>query len=287
MNILPELDFYVTSFSSNNNSRNRDFQHILFNKRNSFVLNKVILDYIEKNINPDYIEYFRAFTREIYDQNRHLTENSLSIPNYKTDSLSYYNRSSDAFIIPIKTKSDSEFNIYDFKNILDFTNIAENNYNYILKELICTNLISFNFSSFSCNQDIDKLFKNVYNIPKHIDVVYCFNRDYSHRFLKPLANNKIFYYSLVSRNFPSNIHEYEGYKQDLRNELGSRFQLFTTKKRTIIHERKIFVNGLCITFDNAFDNILIEEPTWEITIEYCEDKFDNWTKKTRQFNRLN
>ncbi|ARV14049.1 hypothetical protein [Polaribacter sp. SA4-12] len=287
MNILPELDFYVTSFSSNNNSRNRDFQNILFNKRNSFILNKVILNYIEKNISSDYIEYFRAFTREIYDQNRYITENSLSISNYKSDSLSYYKLSRDSYIIPIKTKSDSEFNISDFKNILDFTNIAENNYDYILKELICTNLISFNFSNFSCNQDIDKLFKNIYKIPKQIDVVYCFNRDYSHRFLKPLANNKILYYSLVSRSFPSNIHEYKGYKQDLINELGNRFQLFTTKKKTIIHERKIFVNGLCITFDNAFDNILIEEPTWEIMIEYCEDKFNNWTKKTRQFNKLN
>ena len=42
-------------------------------------------------------------------------------------------------------------------------------------------------------------------------------------------------------------------------------------------------DNLIITLDNAFDNITIKEPTWEIFVCYDEVKAKDWKKKCSQF----
>ena len=286
MNLIPELNFYIKTFSVNKQF-NIILLNILFNKRNIFIINKTILEHLEKEIDKANLEYFRAFIKEIYDETRYLKEDSLTVKNYKSDVLNFYLNSNINFIIPIKSNINSEFKREEFNNLLDLTDLEDQNYNSLLSSILCKGLISYNYSDFNNNSNIDDLFKNLFKIPNKIDLVYCFNRDYSHRFLEMLANKRMFYYSLVSRDFPRNIHEYNEKKKELRKKLGNRLDIYVTKKRTLIHERKIFINGLSITFDNAFDNILIEEPTWEITIEYSEEKFNTWIKKRTSFNKLN
>ncbi|MEL1241835.1 hypothetical protein [Flavobacterium flavipallidum] len=286
MQLIPEIDFYINSFS-NNPFVNRNLLNILFNKKNEFITNKQIINYIESKIDPNNQEYFQAFIKEIFDESRYITVSSLSIENYKNDVYNLYTNSKINYIVPIKFSENSEFRMDEFTNLLDLTNIKKNNYNYILNDLLSKGITCYDFSQFNDNSDVEEFFKNLLKIPKNIDIIHCFNRDYSSRFLINLKNKKINYFSLVSRDFPRNIYEYKEIKKELRTILGNKLEIFTTKKRTLIHERKIFIGGLSISFDNAFENILVEEPTWQITVEYCENKFNKWIEKKSQFHILN
>jgi len=280
MILLPDLEFYSTTLNDFNYS-NRENLDILFNKNNQFVLNRKVIDNIEEKIHPDNIEYFKSFIRELIDDGRLENINDIEPENYLETSIKYYEISNNEFLIPIKSSEVSGFKKDCFHNLLDIN--STNEYDVILKQLLSTSYIQLTYQDFESNNQIDEYLENLFSIPKFINEVHCFNRDISFRFIDRFGRRKINYYTLIKQPVRNYISEYRATKKEFTQKVSGKFKLFTITNRSLIHERKIFINNLCISFDNAFENILVEEPTWEISITYSKNKFENWKKKINQF----
>jgi hypothetical protein len=284
MYILPELAFYTKAFNDFTYF-NKVYLDIAFNKNNTFVINREIINFIEGSLDYDNRDYFASFLKEIYDNDRYEKVEALDINDYEESCLNYYEASNKEFLIPIKNSDNSKFNRPQFKNILNMSSSDE--YDNILKELLTTSYIQVTYQDFKSNKDIDSFVENLFAIPKFINEVHCFNRDISTRFIEKLKGKRINYFALIKHPIRNYIDEYRQTKNEIKHKISGKFKLFTITDRTLIHERKIFINNLCINFDNAFENILIEEPTWEISITYSQNKFENWKLKTKEFRPLN
>jgi len=283
MFLLPELAFYVKAFSDFSYF-NKSHLDIAFNNDNNFVINKNIIDYVENSLTEENKDYFGTFLRELYDSNRFENCTSIDINNYKNSCLSFYTGSNKSLLIPIKTEENSEFTKTEFPNLLDINSSEE--FDKILKTLLMKSHIQICYQDFASNENINEYMSNIFSIPKHVDEVYFFNRDISDRFLKNFRSKKINYYTLIKKPIRNYLNEYRDTKNEFRRTISGRFKLYTIANNTLIHERKIFINNLCISFDNAFENIRIEEPTWEISISYSNDKFLNWKQKIDQFHAV-
>ena len=95
----------------------------------------------------------------------------------------------------------------------------------------------------------------------------------------PVAEAYYVYFKNFSKNRPYLIDE----AKELKKNLGSNIKIHFTQNPRIIHERKIFIENLCITFDNSFQNITTTEPTWTIIVEYSEETKNDWLKKASSF----
>lgn len=284
MYLIPDLPFYTIAFNDVTYF-NREYLDIAFNPNNSFIINREIIEAIEQSIEPENREYFAAFLREIFDNNRAENCESIKVDNYKNTCLSYFTSSNKEFLIPIRVGKQSNFNKVDFLNLLDITSNDE--FDVHRKALLTHSYIHLTYQDFKSNEEIENFIENLFSIPKYINEVHCFNRDISKRFIEKLKDKKINYYTLIKHPIRRYLFEYKEVKSDFKKTVSGKFKLYTITDRTLIHERKIFINNLCINFDNAFDNILIEEPTWEITITYDKNKFDNWKKKIIKFKSIN
>ncbi|MRM84317.1 hypothetical protein [Riemerella anatipestifer] len=285
MNILPELEFYEEIFC-NDKIIAKDLLNIIFNENNDFVINREIIDYIENNVHEKKKDLLEAFIKELIDYQRLKSEKSLKVADYINTAKNYYSKCNEYYLTPL-TLNKSKFNEVDFLNLINLSDYTKNNYNYIGKELLTKGLISTDFGNYNTDDEIVDFIVELFKIPRNIHSVECFNRDYSAKFLNILKGKKIYYYSLVKREFPANIAEYKGYQTEMKKEVGSQLKIYYTKKRKLIHERKIFIGPLSITFDNAFENICIDEPTWTILIEYNKIKYSRWREKTKEFKLLN
>lgn len=285
MNILPELEFYEEVFC-NDKIITKDLLNIVFNKNNEFVINREIIDYIENNVHEKKKDLLQAFVKELVDFQRLKSEKSLKVSDYLNTAKNHYSKCSEYYLTPL-TLNKLKFNEIDFVNLINLSDTTKNNYNYIGKELLTKSFISTDFGSFTTDDEIINFIGELFKIPRNIQLVECFNRDYSSKFLDKLKGKKVNYYSLVRREFPTNIAEYKGYKAEMKKNLGSKLNIYYTKKKTLIHERKIFIGPLSLTFDNAFENICVAEPTWEIFIEFNKKKHLKWQEKTKHFKLLN
>ena len=99
---------------------------------------------------------------------------------------------------------------------------------------------------------------------------------------RQFKGNKINYY-VYFKNFSKNRPYLIDEAKELKKNLGSNIKIHFTQNPRIIHERKIFIENLCITFDNSFQNITTTEPTWTIIVEYSEETKNDWLKKASSF----
>lgn len=280
MYLLPELLFYTTVFNDFTYF-NKRYLDIAYNPNNYFIINRQIIDTVEQSILPENREYFASFLKEIYDNDRFEICDSINVNNYKNTCLNYFVSSNKEFLIPIKVSEESEFCKKDFCNLLNINSNDE--YDIILKLLLTNSYLHITYQDFDSNKKIEDYIEIIFSIPKFINEVHCFNRDISKRFIEKLKGKKINYYTLIKQPIRNYINDYKISKNDMRRTISGKFKLFTITNRTLIHERKIFINNLCINFDNAFENILVDEPTWEITITYNKNKFENWKRKLTSF----
>ncbi len=282
MVLLADLSILELAFSNSRCKNNRILNKILFNNQIQVCLNKNLINEFESLLEET--EYFQAFIRELYDNDRIVVEKSNANLPFKEQFKEIAINSKISFLIPI-TLSNIEEYIQEIENLIIVDQAEKVNKHWIAIELLTNNLCNVSFVDFKSDIEINAFFENIFKLPKFIKQVKIFNRDQDYRYLTKIKGCNIDYYTLMNGS-NANRHIRNETKKDIQKELGGKLKLMYTSNRRIIHERKIIFDNLIVTLDNSLENITINEPTWEIYLNYDKEKASKWISKCEQFIQI-
>lgn len=284
MTILPELEFYASAFKNSTSVDKIKPLNILLNPNNNICLNKNLLNLIETEIEDKNL--FQSLIKDFFDNNRILSIESTKTLSFNQQLEEIYNKINIEYIIPLSINETSPLNQNKvFNNIVYINEQTALKKDTIVTSILLNKTINFSFNDFTDDLQINTFFEDLFKIPKIIKKVYIFNREQDSKFLDSLKSSNIEYYTLMTRMF-SDKHLHLSTLRDLRKILGGRLKIFSTSNYRIIHERKIIIDGFIITIDNSFQNLTINEPTWEISLTFCKNKQAVWLNKTEKFKEL-
>ena len=282
MVLLADLSIFELAFSNSKSKENRTINKILFNNDVQICLNQNIIDEFEKVLEET--EYFQAYIKELYDNDRIVVENSnpkLSInEQFKDIAIN----SKISFLIPVCLDNVEEY-IQEIENIVVLKESKKINRNWIAIELLTNSSCNVGFNDFTKDEEIKLFFDNLFKIPKFIKEIKIFNRDQQINYLQNIKGHNIEFYTKMSSARMALQFRNET-KKEMQKALGGRLKLLYTNNPRIIHERKIIFNNLMITLDNALENITVAEPTWEIYVNYNKQKAERWLDKCGNFYQV-
>lgn len=279
MVLLADLSIFELAFSNTKSKENRTINKILFNNDVQICLNQSIIDEFEKVLEET--EYFQAYVKELYDTDRLVIEKSNPNLSLKEQFKDIAINSNISFLIPICLESVEEF-INEIENIVILKESKKINKNWIAIELLTNSLCNVSFADFKKDEDIKLFFKSLFELPKFIKEIKIFNRDQQYNYLENIKGQNIEYYTKM-RAGNMDLHYRNETKREMQKALGNKLKLLYTNNPRVIHERKIIFDNLIITLDNALENITVEEPTWEIYINYNKQKAQTWLAKCNDF----
>lgn len=279
MVLLADLSIFELAFSNTKSKENRTINKILFNNDVQICLNQSIIDEFEKVLEET--EYFQAYVKELYDTDRLVIEKSNPNLSLKEQFKDIAINSNISFLIPICLESVEEF-INEIENIVILKESKKINKNWIAIELLTNSLCNVSFADFKKDEDIKLFFKSLFELPKFIKEIKIFNRDQQYNYLENIKGQNIEYYTKM-RAGNMDLHYRNETKREMQKALGNKLKLLYTNNPRVIHERKIIFDNLIITLDNALENITVEEPTWEIYINYDKHKAQTWLAKCGAF----
>ncbi|GAB3724536.1 hypothetical protein [Flavobacterium koreense] len=286
MTVLPSIDIF-NKYSSNTRDKSfSDINSIFFNNQVDVLLTRKYIELLENEIVD--IDVFSALLVELSDNNR------IAINTIEADGQATSQNICEKLYVANIDNIESLFLISKTENLnvlhYKYDSIDENSKNkeFLLFELLRCNKIIFKYYDFNNDNDIQNLFKKIFNLPHRLSRINIYNRYIETNYFQFLKNKSIFYYNLSTGNNRQRINEYIANLQALKDELGRNVNLFSTHNPNLIHERKLFFNHIILTMDNSFNYTIKNEPNWIITIESDKKKcLNEWIKKNVQFRRLN
>lgn len=286
MKIIPSNNIFKLILSPIKNEDSHSLSSIIYNSNLTLCLNREYIEEIEAE-NPNN-EYFKSIITLLNDNNRlDSTLKFVLSASSKFEQLALNsNKISMLFPLAYNDKIDNNIFCFDYKNI----NSDILNKEFVIYKLAIHNSLQISHTNFVDNEHIQNFLDSLFSLPCYIQTVKIYNRDVCCKFLSKLKGKNILYYSLQSgkMNTPDYQLMCKDKKDEIKKELGGRSKLFVTPNKRIIHERKIFINDhIIITFDNSFENILKEEPTWTISIELNPSLHREWYNKDTKFKEIN
>jgi hypothetical protein len=282
MTVLPSLDIFKKYISNTRDQEFNTLNNILFNKNINILITKNYISFLESKIED--FEQVQALIMELYDSNR-TSEGTIDNEEENLYEKLYLDNVNEInCLFPISIEDDFQIKHFKYSSISKL----KKNKEYILFELLKSNNISFHYYDFKSNLQIQKLIKTIFLFPQKTSRISIYNRYSEFKYLTFLKDKSIYYYNLIRGDSHSQKTEYIRINSELKENLGRNLILNTTRKTDKIHERKIFFNSFILTFDNAFDNLLITEPNWKIDITIDRGEcIREWSKKNQYFSRLN
>jgi hypothetical protein len=279
MVLLADLSIFELAFSNSRCQQNRTINQILFNNDVQICLNENIINEFEKILEET--EYFQGFIKELYDNDRIVIEKSNPSLSIKEQFKDIALNSKISFLIPICLNRVEEY-IQEIENIVVIAESEKINKNWIAIELLTNSLCNVSYNDFKDDYEIKLFFDNLFKVPKFIKQIKIFNRDQQINYLDSIKGHDIEFYTKMNGN-RMNLHFRNETKREMQKVLGRKLKLLFTSNSRIIHERKIIFDNLIVTLDNALENITVEEPTWEIYINYDKQKANTWLDKCGAF----
>tara|TARA_R110002072_G_scaffold182067_5_gene338251 strand:+ start:12557 stop:13405 length:849 start_codon:yes stop_codon:yes gene_type:complete len=280
MVVFPDLSIYKNGFTYSKSNTQRFINNILFNDFVKICLNKSLLDIIEKEVEDT--DHFEAAIKELYDCDKIVVKESTIDNSFDFQYSEIFQKSCFPVFFPITLKLNNKLPLqkHDYIIVKDESSSKKNS---VVLDLLTKNISSVSFLDFSNNNEIKLFFENLYNIPKTISYFNIFNRDLESTYLTALKGFRINYYTLIRKK---DIKYAANDKKEIIKILGRKTKIHFTSNPRIIHERKIIFENILITVDNAFENTIIEEPTWQIQISYNPSLASEWLKKCYSFREV-
>lgn len=276
MNIVTDLNLFKTVFKDKFDQESIEYLTIYYQKNNNHILSKEYIELIENTVQNT--ELWKSYFTELSDQGRIVKVESTQVDadelcieifeNYKQDTCVFVSLNNEKI------------------NSLNVRNIPLENESYkVIKSLLTKSNHILYVHDFENNKEIESFFNLILTFQSNVNNIYIFNREFDLKFLNSLKSKRIHYYTLLKRDY-----KIFDLKQDLKDNntfkvLGRGLTCYYTFNRTLIHERKIVLGNLIISPDNAFINLNIEEPTWQITIDNNKVMAQKWKEKCSLFKR--
>ncbi len=276
MIVIPEISIFETYFSKKLDECTNDIRSLFLSKKNKFLITKEYLSELEAAVSD--INQFQGLISYLSDNNKVESE---SLPQDSAVSqfvnISENSKKHFTFSLTINNKVDESF-----PYLIAYENIEKPNREWVIYHLLCDKVISLNHFNFSTNKKIEIFFDTIISVPNYIKSILIFNRQVDAKYLGKLKGKNIDYHTLLIKYW-NNRHIYTENLELLKKSLGGKLKLYVTSNSKQIHERKLFIDDLVITMDNSFENLLIEEPTWTIWVEYDPNCRNEWKKKVDNF----
>jgi hypothetical protein len=252
---------------------------IFYNSNVKWVLNKDYLNNLESIIeNQDTLQ---QLIKELSDNNR---LESIRTKSY-SGTKSLINEMAKPLVFPLTIEYNDELSA-DEDEYYIFKKINRPNKHFVGFELLAKSITQVSFSDFSDVTDVESFFSMISDtIIRRFSISYVFNRDIENQLIGCLKGKTVHYFTLVKRGH----HKLEDAREnlrDLKNVCGGKTKVFFTRNPRLIHERKVLIENVLITCDNAFSNLIPSEPTWSLTVSFNPETFTEWLSKKSEFSLL-
>jgi hypothetical protein len=267
------------------NPEYKQYQHqitqILNNEQSVFLYSKKYFSYIQEKLNEDEVENYQRFVTKLSDSidaDIQIQSNTNS-QCFEDEFIHIFSSIPDKIIGTISLQLPSESLKNNIPNIATLSLQKKPNYDWLLINLaiLHPNKVSTSCFDFTTNQEVDNFFKDIFKIPKHINIVHIFDTqcNLAHNKFDSIATKKMVHYytKFVStkRNPTGNIDN----KKFLKQKFGSKHKMLTISADKA-HGRRIIFEHLIITCDNDYWNLEVNASDWEIDVQYSIEKANTW-----------
>jgi len=277
MTVLPAIDIFEKYVSNSRDKTFSDINSIFFNDNNNILISTSYLDLIESTFDSELINLLVV---ELSDNNRISPDIIDNNEDNIFEKLYEDNCNNIDCLCAITLNETLSIDHYKYSR----KDKKSKNKDFLIFELLKSNIISFHYYDFDTDLEIQKLLKTTFSLPKKLSKINIYNRYSEYNYLTFLANKSIHYFNLISGSYHIKKLEFIRIENDLKANLGRNLILKSTHDLKLLHERKIFFNHFILTFDQALDNLKVTEPNWKIDIEVDRKScLNEWSKKNGSF----
>lgn len=279
MIFTPEIDTFVLYLKTRNkfSKTNKELirQSIFESPNNIIVFNKDFINTIETIIDEDHYlkDSCNIFIKELIDSiNNGSINGELNIDTLDKEIVFKQLNKYKSENVLIGVSEDKE-SLLENERILNLNNIVRCNKNFVLSNLLTSQLCKFSYLDFEENSDVIHLLNHIYALYNKIERVIIIDRyrNLNHQIYDGLIEKKpIFEYYTKSIDLVG--------VKSIKDKL-KRYRIYNTNDSELIHQRMIIFNKILIVMDEDPYNILSRN-TWNFTVEYSSDSISKIKEKT-------
>lgn len=269
----------IHDYGDIHNHVHRKLIQIFYNENHIFILNRQVIQYFNQNVSNDHKEQWELLFTYLSDNNKFFSS--------QTDTLN----SEDIFLenpkkydFSIILANNQSPSLHVRKCELKSTHISD----LLFLELLQFSKMTFRYSNFRDDNEIENLFQKIFTCSKHINKIVIIARFgivecKIIEFLRNKGNNKEYW---TTRKRSSSGIDRTNDLRYLRRHLGVNFECFYGRSEDI-HERKIIMGNLILEMDDDFDKISKLYDTWVCNCLVNHETARNLMLKRSRLRKLN
>ena len=245
------------------NNRGLNLFKIIANQNATIVINKELMEYFSEEVSTIEIkEKWEALILELAHNNRiKATKRVLN----KLDSEEVYQNASIANNNAVFILKDAIATMPHHIPLLS-NNLSDQ----IVHDIASTNKFNLTGIDFNTNDEIDSFFCRLFTCMPSSNRIIVVSRyaNFDCNFISCLNSHyqKKEYWTL------KNTHDLSNNKAFVQKKLGNQLKHFFVRTKKDLHERRIIINSMILSFDNDFINIEANKETWACQCEINRDK---------------
>lgn len=165
-----------------------------------------------------------------------------------------------------------------------YNNIKKPNKDWLILELCSYRTATLTYNDFSSTVELNNIFDFCRNLKRtnevHIIDSYFNLRSFSNlSHFKGIGKN-LFCYTSSCNLSNANINLK---RNDIKKYFGKNTKVRFSSDKSIIHERKIYIDLLCLESTHDFEEITLRNKNWTIYVRFCIS-YDYKTEKLSKYN---
>lgn len=290
MNILISECFFDTIINNEPLLKDKSLR-IFTNGNNKFVISKKYIEFFENYYRDnEHFPIIQSFLKQLIDRKvkeyQTDTLQSNNLPEEISNLLNLYSLT-DPIIVCTKNSITSKPDIKNFE--FSYSNEPNSHWQKILYELLSISIVRINYYDVKNDNEIKEIFTSIQGIFKNLNTIFIYDRELNfttntniNSFLD--VKNKIIY--TKGWGHDPGYTNLKSAKQEIERKFKGRVRIYITKKKEILHERRILINSLIIDSNQDLGAIVSSDKTWTVTICKNLKESESFRLKNPEFSEL-